>query len=334
MRAFSSTTWFSFLAFFYLFSYTWWQCLATLVVFTRLIFWHIKYKNQVFIEYCFLAVKIHTMQQNKLSSRFHRLIKAAIAAAVLPVIVIYVMIARPDYRILNGISHTVVPIARGVGDFISWPVRATARGIGNLRELSNLRSENAELRARLAAADALQNEYEIAVHENQKLAQELDIVQQNNRQVIVADIIHDSTSIAHNTFFVNRGTSSGVNNGMAVISMDKQMMGLVIDATAYRARVRSIIDSDSNIAVRIAGSEVYGFLRGNGSKIPTIGFFSDPEFQPTGGIKLVTSVISGVIPGEIYVGTLVNDTDVDVLNPGKVTRVMILGFDTENEYNK
>ena len=82
------------------------------------------------------------MNQNKISSRLRTIIKSAVAAAVLPVLFIYIMIAKPDYRIMNGLAHVVLPVANWVGDVITWPVRAVGAAIENVRELSNLRSEN------------------------------------------------------------------------------------------------------------------------------------------------------------------------------------------------
>ncbi|MBR1380513.1 MAG: rod shape-determining protein MreC [Alphaproteobacteria bacterium] len=260
------------------------------------------------------------------------MIKAAVAAAALPVIVIYVMVAKPDYVIMNSMSHVVLPVARGLGDVVSWPVRVVGYGISGLRDISGLRVENEELRARLAAALARQNECDVAIHESQKLARELDVVSTNSHNVIIADVIHENGAIAHNTFFVNRGTADGIAMGQVVVSMDERLVGIIVDVTRRNARVRTLIDSDTNIAVRIAGSEVYGFLRGNGSGVPTLGFFSDPEFQPARDIKLITSAISGILPSGIFVGTMKNDTDVDVISPRGISRVMILQFDDGNEY--
>ena len=73
-------------------------------------------------------------------------------------------------------------------------------------------------------------------------------------------------------------------------------------------------------------------MQGNGSSAPTIGFFSDPEFQPSSGVKLVTSNISGVLPNGIPVGDMINETDVKVLPIKKISRVIVLQFDTQDEY--
>ena len=273
------------------------------------------------------------MNQNKLSTRLRTIIKSAVAVAVLPVLFIYIMIAKPDYALMNGLGHVVLPIAGWVGDVITWPVRAIGSAIDNIRELSNLRTENEELRVRLD--DALRNQHAcmVAMDENQKLARELDIVNNQPTDAVLADVKHDNTAFHHSTFFITKGSEHGLANGMAVVSLDGMLVGVITDVAPRFARVRSLIDSGTNIAVRIAGSEVYGFLRGNGSDTPTMGFFSDPEFQPSAGVKLITSNISGMLPNGILVGDMINETDVRVIQPKTLSRVVVLKFDDTDKYS-
>ena len=273
------------------------------------------------------------MNQNKLSTRLRTIIKSAVAVAVLPVLFIYIMIAKPDYALMNGLGHVVLPVAGWVGDVITWPVRAIGSAIDNIRELSNLRTENEELRVRLD--DALRNQHAcmVALDENQKLARALDIVNNQPTDTVLADVKHDNTAFHHSTFFITKGSEHGLANGMAVVSLDGMLVGVITDVAPRFARVRSLIDSGTNIAVRIAGSEVYGFLRGNGSDTPTMGFFSDPEFQPSAGVKLITSNISGMLPNGIIVGDMINETDVRVIQPKTLSRVVVLKFDDTDKYS-
>ena len=273
------------------------------------------------------------MKQTKLSSRLYPIIRAAAASAVLPVLFIYVMIAKPDYAIMNALAHVVVPVAQTIGNIVTWPIRAVGGAIENVTEISAIRAENEELRTRLDQALANKHACDIAIAENKKLNRELGIVNSQPRDVVIADIIHDNSVLGHNTYIINRGVRDGIEVGMAVTSTDMVLAGIVIDTAPNFARVRALTDSDTNIAVRVVGSEVYGFMKGNGSGRPTIGFFSDPEFQPTGGLKLVSSNISGVLPAGLVIGELIDEADVKILNPAKLSRVMVLKFDTQkNEY--
>lgn len=272
------------------------------------------------------------MSQNKLSSRLYTIIKSAVAAAILPVLFIYIMIAKPDYKIMNGLAHIILPVAHWTGDIITWPVRAVGNAVDNIRELSTLRTENEELRVRLDEALKNKTACEIAVLENQKLARELDIIESNPRDSLIADVIYDDSAFHHSTFLINKGIKQGLEKGMVVTSTDGVLVGIITDVAPHFSRVRALTDSNTNIPVRVVGSEVYGFMQGNGSSTPTMGFFSDPEFQPSGGIKLVTSNISGVLPNGIPVGEMQNETDVSVLPPKQLSRVVVLKFDTQDEY--
>lgn len=273
------------------------------------------------------------MKQNKITSKLYPLIKALATAAVLPVLFIYIMVAKPDYAIMNALGHVVVPVAQVVGNIVTWPFRVIGGAVENITELSTLRAENEELRAKLDAANINKNLCDVAIAENKKLTKELNIINAQPRDTLIADVVHDNSVLGHNTYIINRGIKDGVESGMAVATTDMQLAGIVIDAASNFSRVRALTDSDTNIAVRVVGSEVYGFMTGNGSKYPTMGFFSDPEFQPTNGVKLVSSNISGVLPAGLIVGEMRDDADVDVVDAQKLSQVLVLKFDTpHNEY--
>ena len=272
------------------------------------------------------------MNNNKLSSKVYPVIKAVCASALLPVLFIYIMIAKPDYKIMNALSHVVVPVAQAVGNLVTWPIRAVGDAIGGISELSSLRAENEELRARLDTALINKNNCDVAIAENKKLNRELNIVNSQPRDTIIADVVHDNSALGHNTYIINRGTKDGLESGMVVTSTDMMLAGIIIDVAENFARVRALTDADTNIAVRVVGSDVYGFMAGNGSSRPTMGFFSDPEFQPTTGIKLITSNISGILPSGIMVGEITDNMDVKVLTPSQLSRVLVLKFDNKNEY--
>ncbi len=260
------------------------------------------------------------------------IIKSATAAAVLPVLFIYIMVAKPDYTILNGLAHIVLPVANTVGNIVTWPVRAVGNTINNIYELSNLREENEELRVRLEQALSDKFKCDVAIAENKKLNNELNMVSAQPRKTIIADVMFDNNAMHHSTFIINRGADNGVKKGQVVVSMTNQLVGIVIDSGGNFARVRALNDADTNIAVRISGSGVYGFLAGNGTKTPTIGFFSDPQFQATPGLILTTSNISGVLPNGIIVGKMINEEEVQILNYKQLSRVMVLSFDNLGEY--
>ena len=270
------------------------------------------------------------MSSKKVSSRLRTIIKAIGFGCLVPAIAIYIIVARPNFQFANGVAHTIFPVFHAIGDAISWPFRAGGKIVKRIHRVSVLEEENEELRAKLAVALAKQTDCDVAILENKKLIRELGLARNTDYETVIADVMYDNSAAHHETFMINRGAADGVEPGMVVISFDNKMVGTIIDSGMHFARVRSLIDSSTNIAVRIAGSEVHGFLRGDGSSIPTVGFFSDHGFKGAKGIKLLTSNISGVLPPEIYVGEMKNESEVDVALPWNVSRVIVLKFTGEN----
>lgn len=272
------------------------------------------------------------MTKDKLSYKLMRIIKSSLAAVAVPVFIIYIMIAKPDYTIMNGLAHIVLPIAHGIGSIITWPVRVIGQSTQWIKETSNLRKENEILRAKLD--EALSNKYtcDIAILENKKLENEIRIKKASPYNTVIADIQFDDSAFHHNTFIINRGKKDGLNKGMVAVSFDNRLVGTISDCGSHFCRVRALSDTDTNIAIRIAGSDISGFLRGNGKSPASVGFFNDTQFVGRQGLKVMTSNISGILPSGIYIGDMIDDKSVDILRPNQLSRVMILQFNDMDSY--
>jgi len=272
------------------------------------------------------------MTKDKLSYKLGKILKSAFAAAILPIFVIYIMIAKPDYTIMNGLAHIVLPVAHWVGDVVTWPVRIVGQSAKWVRETSLLRSENEELRARLDTALSNKHLCDIAIEENKKLEKEIDIKHASPFKTVIADVQFDDTAFHHTTFLINRGSKSDLSRGMVVVSFDNRLVGIIIDCGSMFCRVRALTDADTNLAVRIAGTDISGFLQGNGKNKSFIAFFSNPLFVGRKGLKIITSNISGILPAGIYVGNMIDDKQVDVLRPNQISRVMVLKYNNIDSY--
>lgn len=272
------------------------------------------------------------MTKDKLSYKLTKIIKSALAAVALPVFIIYIMIAKPDYSIMNGLAHIVLPVANTVGDVITWPIRMVGQSIDWVRETANLRTENEELRARLDDALSGKHSCDIALLENQKLEYELNVKRASPYKTVIADIQFDDSLFHHTTFLINKGHKDGLSRGMVVVSFDNRLVGTIIDCGSRFCRVRALTDTDTNIAIRIAGTDISGFLQGNGKSMASIGFFSDTKFVGRQGLKVITSNISGILPSGIYIGTMHDEKNIDVLRPNEISRVMVLQYDAMGSY--
>lgn len=281
----------------------------------------------------FFAFKVlHMVSDKTPSSKISRIVKSALAAAAVPVIIIYIMVAKPDYTVTNTMAHVFLPIAHGVGSVITWPVRAIGQSAHWVKEMSSLRSENKRLRNKLDELMAHQNECNIAIAENEKLEKEIDIKHASPFNIVVADIQFDDSVFQYNTFLINKGKKAGLNKGMVVVSFDNRLVGIITDCGSAFCRVRALMDSNTKIAIRIAGSDVSGFLQGNGKSGASVGLFNDTQFVGRSGLEVITSNISGVLPSGIYVGEMIDDKNVDVIKPNNISRVMVLQFDNQGSY--
>lgn len=280
----------------------------------------------------FFAIKVIRMTKDKLSYKLTKILKSVLAAVAVPVFIIYIMIAKPDYAIMNSLAHIVLPVANFVGDIITWPVRVIGQGADWIRETSKIRAENKELRIKLDEALSDQHTCKVAIEENQKLKKEINIQHASPFKTIIADIQFDDSVFHHNTFLINRGKKEGLERGMVVVSFDNRLVGTIIDCGSEFCRVRSLMDADTNIAVRITGSDISGFLQGNGKNKSFINFFSDPQFVGRKGLGVVTSNISGILPSGIYIGDMKDEKQVDVLRPNQLSRIMVLKYNNSDSY--
>lgn len=272
------------------------------------------------------------MTKDKLSYKLMQIVKSSLAAVAVPIFIIYIMVAKPDYTIMNGLAHIVLPVAHVAGSIITWPIRAIGQSAHWIKETSNLRTENEELRVRLDAALANKNSCDIAVLENQKLEHEMDVKRASPYKTVIADIQFDDSAFHHNTFLINRGKKSGLTKGMVVTSFDNRLVGTIVDCGSQFCRVRALTDADTNIAIRITGSDVSGFLQGNGKSCASVGFFNDAKFIGRKGLKVITSNISGILPSGIYIGDMLDEKNVDVLRPNDISRVMVLQYNDVGSY--
>lgn len=292
----------------------------------------LKRKIKFLLNIGIFAFKVFFMTKDKLSYKLIKILKSTLAAIAVPVFFIYVMISKPDYTIMNGLAHVVLPVANFVGDVVTWPIHVVGNSITWVRETSQIRAENKRLREKLDTLLSQKYEYEVALAENKRLEQELDVKKSSPYSTVVADIQFNDSVFHHTAFLINRGTQSGLERGMVVVSFNNRMVGMISDCGSQFCRVRALSDSDSNVAIRIAGADVAGFLQGNGKTGASVGFFSDTQFSGRQGLKVITSNISGILPSGIYVGDMIDENRVDVLSPNKISRVLVLKFDNNGSY--
>ena len=212
-------------------------------------------------------------------------------------------------------------------------------------EYESLKTENEALRKQVSQMEELAREADSVARENDRLRDILDMQRTHEEYVLVdAYIIAWSSTDWTNTITINRGTASGIEVGMCAITSDKEVVGVVTEAGADYAVVKTVLDSSLEISATIASSGYNGMVTGD-----YVGGRKDMmrmKYLPSSAVirnndQVVTSG-SAVYPRNLVLGTVVDagfdDTGVAkyaVLEPaaeiGKLEQVFILTSFTTTE---
>jgi len=161
---------------------------------------------------------------------------------------------------LRGAAHDVFsPIQRGVDS----AVRPVGNFLSGAVHYGSLAQENAQLRHQLGIAEQQALEYQAA--EQALAAQEklLHLPWVGDTKTVMALVVEPSTSNFVATIELDKGTSSGVEDGMPVVG-GKGLVGIVTQAWKSGCSVRLITDPASVVDVRFGNPPTDAELQGEG----------------------------------------------------------------------
>jgi len=220
----------------------------------------------------------------------------------IPAVVMIILIDKPDDLFLNFIYRNTVPAAEAVGRVVAYPVRLVGAWIDDFRENRRFRREIEDVKAELQSFQRIEFENEILKKEIAALKEKLKISEESKYDTAVSRVIHDNSFIGQQSFIIRH--SGAVSVGNAVISNTGFLLGVIVERMGLIAKIQSLKDSRSNIPVKIAGTDVFGFLYGTGAGDPELRFLSDGDFSPEPGMILITSGVKGNLPSDIPVGKI------------------------------
>ncbi|MBE0601337.1 MAG: rod shape-determining protein MreC, partial [Firmicutes bacterium] len=207
----------------------------------------------------------------------------------------------------NGVSTILTPLQTGFSSVVDAVVDylRTLKLRANLETAYNeIKLENDQLVYQAMRVDQL--EHELAVY--QELYGEISINESMNP--LVATVISRSDGNYFSVFSINRGTSDGVQDFMAV-TMDGALVGYTYNTKPNSASVRTIIDSDASIAGLISSTRDQGTVRGtlgvDGSAMCRM-YYLPEDHLPRPGDTVVTSGVGLGFPKGIPIGTVREST--------------------------
>ncbi|OIQ35978.1 MAG: hypothetical protein BM555_03685 [Crocinitomix sp. MedPE-SWsnd] len=131
-----------------------------------------------------------------------------------------------------------------------------------------------------------------------------DTLYEQQYQYIPAAVINSSDNKRDNYFTINKGTKSGVGEGMGVISKDG-IVGFIVDASSHYSIVKTLLSENINISVKLKKNNEHWLLKWSGedNRIAQInGVTRDIDIQE--GDEIVSRGNKGIFPEGQLVGTV------------------------------
>ena len=127
----------------------------------------------------------------------------------------------------------------------------------------SLEAENEALKEQLAQMEQDARKADAMARENERLRAWLNMTQTHeDYKSVDCYIITRSSQQWSSTFTVNKGTSSGVEEGMCAVTANGELVGLVSEAGSNYAVVKTVLDSSLEISATIAASGYNGMVQG------------------------------------------------------------------------
>lgn len=126
-----------------------------------------------------------------------------------------------------------------------------------------LEAENISLKEQLAQMQDAAREADSVSRENDRLRALLELKKANEDfDLVDGYVISRSSQDWNSSFTVNRGTDSGITEGMCVITANGEVVGLVSEVGSNYCIVKTVLDSSIRISATIFSSGTGGIVQG------------------------------------------------------------------------
>jgi len=197
-----------------------------------------------------------------------------------------------ERSLLTVLSPILQPVSR-ISGFVEDIWDSYIRLVDTHRENTHLREDIRALNLRVLEG----NESLLA---NQRLERLLDMKKKVEAPTVAATVIGEDATSWFRTLVINRGSSSGIREGMAVISADG-VVGQTVKVSTSSSRVLLLTDHASGISAAIQRSRARGVVKGKGEMLCTLEFTTREEDVKVGD-TVITSGIGGLFSKGLKIG--------------------------------
>lgn len=185
-------------------------------------------------------------------------------------------------------------------EFVGAPFRAMSEAVSDASGLTQIRAENARLKAE---NKQLHEWYQTAMllrSENQSLKDLLNVIPEPDQSYITTRVIGDSGSSFVKTVLIEAGQNNAVEEGQAVLG-SQGMIGRVIEVGKRASRVLLLNDINSHIPVVIEGANQRAVLAGTNDDLLVL-IHLPPDVLVEKGSRIITSGSGGAFPTGLPIG--------------------------------
>jgi rod shape-determining protein MreC len=227
----------------------------------------------------------------------------AVLALLAVIFVLMAVTARP--------RTNVTPVEKGIATLLypfqlatDW-VAGKGKGVADsIREMTQLREENARLRAAVETGAQDKAIAERLQQENRDLQAQLQMKVRSNFPQLTAQVISRTSDTWYQTVVINRGSRDGVKTNMAVVNW-QGMVGKVLSTTPFTSTVQLMTDGGFAAGAKVPSGDLGVIQTIQGSEVRLSFFSTMPTVKV--GQPVFTSGQAGVLPPNLLLGYVENE---------------------------
>lgn len=234
---------------------------------------------------------------------FHRGPAPLVRLAFFASLSLALLVLDARFRYAEAIRAAVAVVAYPLQVAATAPVQFAERVAGYFSSQSQLKDENAALRARLLAQSQDAQRLAAAASEAAQLRTLVGAAERLEYQTTPAEILYTGRDPYARRVIIDKGVQHGVAAGQPVVD-DRGVLGQVTRAHPLVSEVTLLTDKDQAIPVQVVrnGLRAVAFGAGLSGALEIRFMASNAEIQ--NGDTLVTSGIDGTYPPGLPVGTV------------------------------
>ena len=215
----------------------------------------------------------------------------------------------------SAVRTIVTPFQSGCS-YIAYKIE---KGVNFIWEADTYKTQNEELQSRVTELEQQNKDTAQYRVENERLSELLDLKNSLSQfETVAASVIGYSPNSWYDKIEINKGTLNGIEKGNPVICRDG-VVGIVEEAGADWATVKTIIEPNAAVGIRVSRTGDIGVVEGDeelclNSKCKLT--FVDKGVNIIVGDLLETSGAGGIYPAGFVVGTIreISSDNMGILN--------------------